>query len=118
MAICRLFYPPLEALVACVLISWSGFDLPLENRFESFPRPTESKVIEYVPESRIGWVSYATSTVYGPICDSYHNWFLTPNGAKRCHVIFEEIATGWQRNMHEGTMSRYFTSAINDGWKR
>jgi uncharacterized protein YndB with AHSA1/START domain len=74
--------------------SWSGFDLPLENRFESFPRPTESKVIEYVPVSRIGWVSYATSTVYGPICDSYHNWFLTPNGAKRCHVIFEEVATG------------------------
>jgi uncharacterized protein YndB with AHSA1/START domain len=74
--------------------SWSGFDLPLENRFESFSPPTDSKVIEYVPESRIGWVSYATSTVYGPICDSYHNWFLTSTSAERCHVIFEEVATG------------------------
>ena len=74
--------------------TWSGFDLPLEHRFASFPPPTDSKVIEYVPESRIGWVSYATSSVYGPICDSYHNWFLTPTGAKRCHVIFEEVATG------------------------
>ncbi len=74
--------------------TWSGFDMPLENRFEAFPPPTDSKVIEFVPESRIGWVSYATSTVYGPICDSYHNWFLTPRGAKRCHVTFEAVATG------------------------
>jgi hypothetical protein len=74
--------------------TWSGFDLPLENRFESFPPPTDSKVIEYIPDSRIGWVNYATSTVYGPVCDCYHNWFLTPDGAKRCHVIFEEVATG------------------------
>jgi Polyketide cyclase / dehydrase and lipid transport len=74
--------------------TWSGFDLPLENRFQAFPPPPDAKVIECVPESRIGWVSYATSSIYGPICDAYHNWFLVPTGAKKCHVVFEEVATG------------------------
>jgi uncharacterized protein YndB with AHSA1/START domain len=75
--------------------TWSGFDLPRYNRFESFPPPLDSKVVEYVPESRIGWVSYATSIIYGPLCDSYHAWLLTPTGARKCQVIFEEVATGF-----------------------
>jgi uncharacterized protein YndB with AHSA1/START domain len=74
--------------------TWSGFDLPLENvRFESVTR-VESKVVEYVPESRIGWVTYAPSTVFGPLCNSYHTWLLTPIGREKCRVIFEDVATG------------------------
>jgi hypothetical protein len=39
--------------------SWIGFDLPLDNvRFESVSR-LNSKVVEYVPETRISWVTYA-----------------------------------------------------------
>jgi hypothetical protein len=51
-------------------------------------------VFEYVPESRIGWISYGASSVWGPVCDAYHTWLLTPIGAKKCHVIFEKVATG------------------------
>jgi uncharacterized protein YndB with AHSA1/START domain len=74
--------------------TWSGFDLPLENiRFETVTR-VESRVVEYVPENRLSWVTYAPSTVFGPLYDSYHTWLLTPTGAKKCRVIFEDVATG------------------------
>jgi hypothetical protein len=74
--------------------TWSSPDLPLQNRWESFPPPPDAKVVEFIPTSHIGWVSYATSSIYGPICDAYHNWFLTPVRVNRCHVVLEEVATG------------------------
>jgi len=60
----------------------------------SFSQPLDSKVSEYVPESRLGWVSYGSIGVWGPVCDAYHTWLLTPTGANKCRVIFEEVATG------------------------
>jgi hypothetical protein len=57
-------------------------------------QPLDGKVIEYIPERRIGWYSFGTFTEHGPLCVSYHTWLLTPIGAKKCHVIFEEVATG------------------------
>jgi hypothetical protein len=62
--------------------------------FQHSPEPLASKVIEYVPERRIGWYSFGTLTEHGPLCATYHTWLLTPIGAKKCHVIFEEVATG------------------------
>jgi hypothetical protein len=75
---------------------WSGFDLPQDDIavFQHSPEPLDSKVIEYVPERRIGWYSFGTLTEHGPLCATYHTWLLTPIGAKKCHVIFEEVATG------------------------
>jgi hypothetical protein len=38
--------------------SWRGLDLPQDGAaaFRYPPKPLNSKVIEYVPESRIGWL--------------------------------------------------------------
>jgi hypothetical protein len=74
--------------------TWSGFDLPRDNRFDSFSPPLDSQVSEYVPESRLSWVSYGSTGVWGPVCDAYHTWLLTPIGATKCRVTFEEVATG------------------------
>ena len=78
--------------------TWSGFDLGLDTialpGFRVDP-PFASKVNEYVPESRLGWVSYTTAvTPWGPVCDAYHNWLLTPTSANKCHVVLEAVATG------------------------
>ena len=87
--------------------TWSGFDLSLDNT--ALPGlhvdpPLASKVVEYVPESRLGWVSYATANIggFGPLCDSYHNWLLTPIGTKKCRVIFEAVATGFAARKARG----------------
>jgi len=45
-------------------------------------------------ERRIGWYSFGTFTDRGPLCVTYHTWLLTPIGAKKCLVTFEEVATG------------------------
>lgn len=74
--------------------TWSGTDLPLQNRWVSFSQPVDSKVIECVPERRMTWVTYADSSVYGPICDACHTWLVIPTGPRNCRVIFEEVATG------------------------
>jgi hypothetical protein len=76
--------------------SWIGLDLPQDNIavFQHSPEPLDSKVIEYVPERRIGWYSCGTITEHGPLCATYHTWLLTPIGAKKCRVTFEEVATG------------------------
>jgi Polyketide cyclase / dehydrase and lipid transport len=76
--------------------SWRGLDLPQDNIavFQHSPEPLVSKVIEYVPERRIGWYSFGTPTEHDPLCATYHTWLLTPIGAKKCLVTFEEVATG------------------------
>ena len=76
--------------------TWMGKDLPQDSATLSqySPEPMVSKVIEYVPERRIGWYSLGTPTIYGPLYEAYHTWLLTPIGAKKCRVIFEEVATG------------------------
>jgi hypothetical protein len=66
-----------EMLQKNTTFAWSGFDLPLDNRFGFFPRPLESQVVEYVPQNRISWVSHAGLTTEGPLCDMYHTWLLT-----------------------------------------
>src|SRR5258708_33286934 len=73
-----------------------GLDLPQGGVrvFQQPPEPLDSKVIEYVPERRIAWYSFGTLTEHGPLCAAYHTWLLTPVGAKKCRVIFEEAATG------------------------
>jgi|GEM_PF-2478631 len=75
---------------------WSGLDLPQDEIavFQHSSEPLDSKVIEYVSERRIGWYSIGTPTSLGPLCATYHTWLLTPIGAKKCQVIFEEVATG------------------------
>ena len=75
---------------------WSGLDLPLDSMVfdEYLPGPVDSKVSEYVPNSRLGWLSYGARTLHGPLCETYHTWLLTPTGARKCRVIFEEVATG------------------------
>jgi hypothetical protein len=75
---------------------WSGLDLPQNEIavFQHSSEPLDSKVVEYVPERRIGWYSIGTPTSLGPLCATYHTWLLTPIGAKKCQVIFEEVATG------------------------
>jgi hypothetical protein len=44
--------------------SWRGLDLPQDDKgvFQYTPEPLVSKVIEYVPERRIGWYSFGTFT--------------------------------------------------------
>ena len=76
--------------------TWRGLDLPQDDIgvFQYSPEPLDSKVIEYVPERRIAWYSFGTLTEHGPLCAAYHTWLLTPTSAKKCHVIFEEVATG------------------------
>ena len=76
--------------------TWIGLDLPQDNIavFQHSPEPLDSKVIEYVPERRISWYSCGTITDKGPLCCTYHTWLLTPIGAKKCQVVFEEVATG------------------------
>ena len=76
--------------------SWSGLDLPQHNIavFQISPQPLESEVTEYVPESRIAWASRGVLTIHGRLCVTYHTWLLNPLGAKKCRVIFEEVATG------------------------
>jgi hypothetical protein len=76
--------------------SWRGLDLPQDDIgvFQHSPEPLKSQVIEYVPERRLGWYSSGTLTERGFLCVAYHTWLLTPIGAKKCQVIFEEVATG------------------------
>jgi hypothetical protein len=65
--------------------------------------PFASKVNEYVPESRLGWVSYTTAVApWGPVCDAYHNWLLTPTSANKCHVVLEAVATGLAERLARG----------------
>ncbi len=76
---------------------WKGIDLPLDSKvfgeYSAYVQ-VDSQVSEYVPESRIAWTSYGLPTPFGPYFSTYHTWLLTPIGAKRCRVIFEEVATG------------------------
>ena len=86
--------------------TWSGFDLGLDTialpAFRVDP-PFASKVNEYVRESRLGWVSYTTAiTPWGPVCDAYHNWLLTPTSANKCHVVLEAVATGLGARLARG----------------
>jgi hypothetical protein len=75
--------------------SWRGFDLPEDTiLFQYEPEPLDSKVVECVPERRIAWYSLGIITDHGRLCATYHAWLLTPVGAKKCRVIFEEVATG------------------------
>ena len=76
--------------------SWVGTDLPEDTLaiFDSASKTMFSEVVECVPESRLGWSSYGDLTIHGLLCVAYHNWLLTPISAKKCRVIFEEVATG------------------------
>ena len=95
--------------------TWSGFDLPLDNRFGFFPGPLESQVVECAPESRISLVSYAGPTTVGPLCDMYHTWLLTPTGARKCRVIFEEVATGFAA-LHARGVQPEILHVSHQGW--
>jgi uncharacterized protein YndB with AHSA1/START domain len=85
-----------EILQKNTRFSWDGLDLPQDDVavFQHSPESLDSQVVEYVPERRIAWYSFGGMTEHGPLCASYHTWLLTPIGAKKCRVIFEEAATG------------------------
>lgn len=77
--------------------TWRGFDLPQDilSEYQHRSEPLEAKVIECVPERRIGWYSCSgIFTIHGPLYISYHTWLITPIGSKKCYVTFEEVATG------------------------
>ena len=77
--------------------TWRGFDLPQDDiaEYQHRSEALEAKVIECVPESRIGWYSSSgILTVHGPLFVSYHTWLIKPMGRKKCYVTFEEVATG------------------------
>ena len=86
---------------------WMAYDLPQDHLakagvgmipFEALSR----KVFEYVPESRLGWRSYGAPTIHGALCETYHNWLLTPIGPKKNHVVFEEVAGGYAAGSARG----------------
>jgi polyketide cyclase/dehydrase/lipid transport protein len=77
--------------------TWRGFDLPQDDvpEYQHRSEPLHAKVIECVPEHRIGWYSSSgIMTIHGPFYVSYHTWLITPLGPNRCYVTFEEVATG------------------------
>jgi uncharacterized protein YndB with AHSA1/START domain len=86
---------------------WNAYDLPQEGfsvpiQGAVSPEPLSSKVFEYVPQSRLGWRSYGAPTVHGTLCETYHNWLLTPIGPKRTRVVFEEVAGGFAAGFARG----------------
>jgi hypothetical protein len=55
----------------------------------------DSKVVECVPENRIGWRSFGSPLDGGrPVYYTYHTFLIAPMGNQRCLVTFEEVATG------------------------
>ena len=62
-----------------------------------------AKVIECVPERRIGWYSCSgILTYHGPLFVSYHTWLIKPMGPKKCYVTFEEVATSMAARYAQG----------------
>jgi hypothetical protein len=77
--------------------TWRGLDLPQDSvpeGREHLPQALDAKVIECVPERRIGWYSCGIITEHGHFYVSYHTWLITPMGPKKCYVTFEEVASG------------------------
>jgi hypothetical protein len=74
-------------------------------RWTTFGLPLESRVVEFVRFSRIGWFGYAPGTAPS----FYHTWYLTsePDG---CRVITDEVGKGETavhlRETDEGAMHR------------
>jgi hypothetical protein len=77
--------------------TWRGLDLPQDSVPEGreyLPQTLDAKVLECVPERRIGWYSCGIITEHGHFYLSYHTWLITPMGPKKCYVTFEEVASG------------------------
>jgi hypothetical protein len=81
--------------------TWRGLDLPQDANAGPFAleyspkgRGLDAKVIECVPERRLGWYSSGIFTQHGLFYVSYHTWLITPLGPKKCYVTFEEVASG------------------------
>jgi hypothetical protein len=76
--------------------TWVSSDLPQDIPIFQIPEDrVDSVVIEYVPQSRLGWRSDGRAwSIHGVLVTSYHNWFIKPMGANECIVTFEEVATG------------------------
>jgi len=83
------------ALKEGTIFHWTTFGLQLESR-----------VNEFVPDSRIGWFGYAPGTAP----TFYHTWYLTPLDDTTCNVIMEEVGNGsdaaHMRKTDEGGMHR------------
>jgi uncharacterized protein YndB with AHSA1/START domain len=58
-------------------------------RWTTFGLPLESRVHEYVPNSRLGWFGYAP----GQKPAFYHTWLLIPRGTS-CQVVMDEVGKG------------------------
>jgi uncharacterized protein YndB with AHSA1/START domain len=70
----------------------SGGDVLKEGtvfRWTTFGLPLESKVYEYVPDSRLGWYGYSP----GAEPTFYHSWYISPTG-NACHVVMDEVGMG------------------------
>ncbi|UDL94073.1 SRPBCC family protein [Lichenihabitans sp. PAMC28606] len=74
-------------------------------RWTTFDLDIESKVHEFVPDSRIGWYGYTS----GQAPAFYHTWYLTP-AADGCMTVMEEVGKGAApahlRDTDEGLMHR------------
>jgi uncharacterized protein YndB with AHSA1/START domain len=62
-------------------------------RWTTFKLPLESKVIEFVPYSRLGWYGYAPGAGPSPQLGFYHSWLLAPTG-DACRVTMDEVGRG------------------------
>jgi hypothetical protein len=85
--------------------TWNDFDLPLDLPGSMGDGRLDSKVVEYVPENRIGWRSFGATGEGGrPLSYTYHTWLISPMGNRKCRVTFEELATGraalWARGRY------------------
>jgi uncharacterized protein YndB with AHSA1/START domain len=58
-------------------------------RWTTFGLPLESRIHEFVPNTRIGWYGYAPGTQP----TFYHTWYLTPKGGV-CVVTMDEVGKG------------------------
>jgi hypothetical protein len=88
---------------------WNDFDHPLDLPGFMSEGRLDSKVVEYVPENRIGWRSFGASGDGGkPVSYSYHSWLISPMGDQKRLVTFEELATGraalWARGRYPEVM--------------
>ena len=67
-----------DVLKEGTVFHWSTFGLPLE-----------SKVNEFVPDTRSGWYGYTPGTAPS----FYHTWYLKPQG-DACLVVTDEVGKG------------------------
>lgn len=83
-------------------------------RWTTFKLPLESKVNEFVANSRLGWYGYAPGAGPDPKLGFYHSWFLAPAG-NACRVMMDEVGKG-QDAAHLRTTDESLMHRGHDVW--